>query len=124
MFFALGAVLLPATLPQMEWRHALYALLSLTLVRMAPVALAVTGAGLDRASVAFLGWFGPRGLASVIYLLLLTDEYPLEAIDEIGAVVLLTVAFSIVLHGLSAQPLAARYAASRPTSGKSSSGEG
>ena len=117
VFFALGAVLLPATLAQMEWRHALYAVLSLTLVRMVPVALAVAGTGLDRASVAFLGWFGPRGLASVIYLLLLTDDYALDAIDEIGAVVLLTVAFSIVLHGLSAHPLAARYGASRERAG-------
>ena len=112
VFFALGAVLLPTVLPALEWRHAAYALLSLTVVRMVPVALCLAGLGLDRATVAFLGWFGPRGLASVIYLLVLTGDYPLDAIDEIGAVVLTTVAFSIVLHGISARPLAARYAAS------------
>jgi len=111
VFFALGAVLLPAVWPQMQWQHALYALLSLTLIRMVPVAVSLTGLGLERGTIAFIGWFGPRGLASVIYLLLLTDDYRMDAIDQIGAVVLLTVAFSIVLHGLSAHPLAARYGA-------------
>jgi len=109
IFFALGAVLLPATGSQVQWQHALYALLSLTLIRMVPVALSLKGLGLDRSTIAFIGWFGPRGLASVIYLLLLTDEYRIDAIDQIGAVVLLTVTFSIVLHGLSAHPLASRF---------------
>ena len=78
---------------------------------MVPVAACLAGAGLARASIGFLGWFGPRGLASVIYLLLLSDDYRLDAIDEIGAVVLLTVLASIVLHGVTAHPLAARYSA-------------
>lgn len=104
VFFALGAILLPATIPQMEWRHALYALLSLGVVRMVPVAICLAGLGHDRLP----RLVRPRGLASVIYLLLLTDDYPPDAIDEIGAVVLLTVTFSIVLHGVSAHPLASR----------------
>lgn len=82
VFFALGAILLPATIPQMEWRHALYALLSLSVVRMVPVAICLAGLGLDRATIAFLGWFGPRGLASVIYLLL-TDDYPLASRSDL-----------------------------------------
>lgn len=113
VFFALGAVLLPATLPAVQWSHVLYAFLSLTVIRMLPVALCLRKLGLDRSTLLFLGWFGPRGLASVIYLLVLTNGYSLDAIDQIGTVVLLTVALSIVMHGVSAAPLAKRYGTAR-----------
>ena len=86
----------------------MYAVLSLTVVRMLPVALASIGAGLDRNTILFVGWFGPRGLASLVFALL-----ALEAVgpvsDEAVGVITATVLLSVVAHGVSAAPLAARY---------------
>lgn len=83
----------------------LYAILSLTAVRMIPVAIALAGARLSRASVVFMGWFGPRGLASIVLGMVYLEQgmhFPGEA--TIRAVVILTVTLSIFAHGLSAQP--------------------
>ena len=74
-----------------------------------PVAIALAGSGLDRATVAFVGWFGPRGLASVVFGLIAVDSLaPAQSKVVLGAVTL-TVALSVLLHGVSASPLAARY---------------
>lgn len=108
VFVLFGALLLPA-LPGIDWRHATFAVLALTVLRMGAVALSLAGLGLGRGTLAFLGWFGPRGLASVIYLLLILEEYAIPGIDDLHATVLLTVAASIVLHGVTAAPLARRY---------------
>jgi NhaP-type Na+/H+ or K+/H+ antiporter len=89
----------------------LYAVLSLTLIRMLPVALAVTGLGLRRATVGFLGWFGPRGLASVILGLVVVDEAPtLAGLDQIFLTMTVTVLLSVLAHGVTAAPLTRRYA--------------
>ena len=94
-------------------RPIIYAILSLTVIRMVPVAVALTGTGLRRATVAFMGWFGPRGLASVVFTLLALEE--IEHSGD-GSMLLETVTWtilgSVVLHGISASPLAARYGAS------------
>ena len=85
-------------------------MLSLTVLRMLPVALALLGTGLDRRTVLFVGWFGPRGLASVVFALLAIEELgssPMVA--EAIATVCLTVLLSVVLHGVSAGPLGRRY---------------
>ena len=87
-----------------------YAVLSLTVVRMVPVALASIGSGLDRDTVLFVGWFGPRGLASLVFALLALEELGDRA-DEAVAVIGVTVLLSVVAHGVSAAPLAARYGA-------------
>ncbi len=88
-----------------------YALLSLTLVRMAPVALAVSGMGLRPSAVAFMGWFGPRGLASIILALSVAEEEPeLPALGAILAAMTVTVLASVVLHGVTAVPLVRAYA--------------
>jgi NhaP-type Na+/H+ or K+/H+ antiporter len=93
------------------WREVVFALLALTVVRMVPVALALAGSGLDRATVVFVGWFGPRGLASVVFGLIAVDSLaPAQSKVVLGAVTL-TVALSVLLHGISASPLAARYGA-------------
>ena len=93
------------------WRDAVFALLALTVLRMVPVAIALAGTGLDRATVAFVGWFGPRGLASVVFGLIAVDSLaPSESKVVLGAVTL-TVALSVLLHGVTASPLAARYGA-------------
>ena len=89
----------------------LYALLSLTVVRMVPVAIAFWGTGFDRVTVAFTGWFGPRGLASVVFVLLGLEALESAGVpsDPLGPVVAWTVALSVVLHGFSATPLARWY---------------
>ena len=67
MWIAFGIIAVPIVLNGVSVTIVVYAVLSLTLVRMLPVALALIGAGLDRRSVAFIGWFGPRGLASLVF---------------------------------------------------------
>ena len=83
----------------------LYAVLSLTLVRMVPVALACLGAGLDRATVLFIGWFGPRGLATLVFALLALEELGPD-VEEAVATIGVTVLLSVLAHGLTAAPLA------------------
>jgi NhaP-type Na+/H+ or K+/H+ antiporter len=89
----------------------LYAVLSLTLVRMAPVALALAGTGLSRSTVLFMGWFGPRGLASIVLgLVSLEQQAHLPGEPTIRLAVIATVLLSIFAHGLSALPGIALYA--------------
>ena len=88
-----------------------YALLSLTIVRMVPVAIALVGARLRPDTVALIGWFGPRGLASVVFLLVAFNELgPAHAAtDTLVRIVTWTVLLSVFLHGLSAGPVGAWY---------------
>ena len=104
-----GAAILPEALPLVTGAAVLYALLSLTVIRMVPVALSLLGTGLRPASVAFLGWFGPRGLASILFALLVVEEDRLASGPFLETVVFLTVLASTLLHGLTAYPLARRY---------------
>ncbi len=106
-----GAAMLAPGLEHATWADFLFAVLALTVVRMAPVALALTGSGLDRATVAFVGWFGPRGLASVVFGLIAYDTLDATDAGRVLSVVTVTVALSVLAHGLSASPLAARYGA-------------
>lgn len=106
VFLLFGLSLLPLAAPHWELRTLAYALLSLTVARMAPVALSLAGAGLDRVTVAFIGWSGPRGIASVLYLTLAVDRFGLPGHETVFATVVLTVLLSIFLHGVSAAPLA------------------
>ena len=106
LFF--GAVAVAGLRHGVSWTVVGYAALSLTLIRMLPVAISLLGAGFDRATVAFVGWFGPRGLASVIFALLALEDLDgaaHEATDVIGVTVLL----SVLAHGLTATPFATRY---------------
>ena len=82
-----------------------YAVLSLTVVRMLPVAVSLVGSGLDRTTVAFIGWFGPRGLASIVLgLVYLEQEKQLPGEQVTRLAVMATVLLSIFAHGLSATP--------------------
>jgi len=110
-FVVFGAILLGPALGELSWEIALYAFLSLTIVRMMPVALAMLGAGARRPTVAFLGWFGPRGAASIVFALLLLEED--NALPNQGLIltaVFVTVGLSVLAHGATAAPLATRYA--------------
>ena len=88
-----------------------YALLSLTVVRMVPVAVSMIGARLDRPTTAFLAWVGPRGLASVVFALLAIEDLGGSdpSVDLAVTAVTLTVALSILLHGITAGPGGRRY---------------
>jgi NhaP-type Na+/H+ or K+/H+ antiporter len=108
VWLAFGAIAVPIMLDRASWTVLLYAALSLTVVRMVPVALALLGAGLDRAAVLFIGWFGPRGLASLLFALLALEQLD-SAADEAVAIIAVTVLLSVLAHGISAAPLAARY---------------
>jgi NhaP-type Na+/H+ or K+/H+ antiporter len=109
-FLLFGAVLLEPALTEMSWQLALYAVLSLTVVRMAPVAAAMLGSGSRLPTLGFLGWFGPRGLASIVFALIVVAESELPHQQLIVLAVYLTVGLSVFAHGLSAAPLANRYA--------------
>jgi NhaP-type Na+/H+ or K+/H+ antiporter len=111
VFLVFGAVMVPEGIAQLSPATLVYVLFSLTLVRMLPVALSLIGSGLRAPSVAFLGWFGPRGLASILFALLVVEEGRLASGPLLEGVVVLTVLFSAVLHGASAYPLASRYGA-------------
>ncbi len=108
-----GAVLAgPVLLDGPHWEPIAYAVLSLTVIRMVPVALALAGAGLRPATVAFMGWFGPRGMASVVFVLVVVIELEevapaiAEVVGETGA---WTILLSVLLHGLTAGPLGRAY---------------
>ncbi|MCX4704440.1 sodium:proton antiporter [Streptomyces sp. NBC_01373] len=103
-----GAVLLGPALEHVSWRIILYAVLSLTVVRMLPVALSLAGSGLRPPTLAYIGWFGPRGLASVVLALLVVEEH-VPGVELLGRVVAITVGLSVLLHGVSAVSLAERY---------------
>ncbi|WP_330289064.1 cation:proton antiporter [Streptomyces sp. NBC_00576] len=107
-FLVFGAVILGPTLEHLTWRMVVYALLSLTIVRMLPVALALAGTGLRPASIAYVGWFGPRGLASLVFGLLALEEH-LPGGTLLSEVIAVTVGLSIILHGASAPLLGNRY---------------
>jgi NhaP-type Na+/H+ or K+/H+ antiporter len=109
-FLLFGAALLGPALGDPDWRVIGYAVLSLTVVRLLPVALAMAGTGLRRATVGFLGWFGPRGLASIVFVLILVEQTELPERPLLLDVVTWTVALSVFAHGISAGPGANRYA--------------
>ena len=108
-FFVFGAVLLGPALPAVDWRIVLYAVLSLTLVRMVPVAVALIGSRFRAPTVLYVGWFGPRGLASIVFALLMLHDGPPAAATLVD-VIALTVGLSVVLHGATAAWAAGSYA--------------
>jgi NhaP-type Na+/H+ or K+/H+ antiporter len=109
IFLLFGLILVPAALPHWDSRAWIYALLSLTIIRMLPVALSLIGSGLDRPAVGFIGWFGPRGIASILYLIMVVGKLGAQKLKYVLAVIVLTVLLSVFAHGLTAVPLAGAY---------------
>ncbi|ADB49042.1 cation:proton antiporter [Conexibacter woesei] len=109
-FVLFGAILLGPSLGELSWQLVLYAVLSLTLVRMLPVAIAMAGSRARLPTLGFLGWFGPRGLASIVFAVIVVEESDLPHEHLIVLAVYLTVGLSVLAHGLTAAPLADRYA--------------
>ena len=109
-FLIFGAVLLGPALSHVSWQMAVYAVGSLTIVRMLPVAIAMIGSGARSPTIAFLGWFGPRGLASIVFAVLSVQEAHLPGAMTILLSAYLTIGVSVFAHGITAAPLARRYA--------------
>lgn len=111
LFFAFGLTVPVIAFADFEWIYLFYALLSLTVIRMGAVAVSLIGAGVRLPTIAYVGWFGPRGLATLVFVLIIFGEGAVS--EPIRATAYLTVLLSIVLHGITAAPLAARYAHSK-----------
>ena len=109
-FLLFGAILLGPALGDVTWELVLYALLSLTVVRMVPVAIAMWRSRARLPTHGFLGWFGPRGLASIVFAVIVIEESQLPQQHTIVLAIYLTVGTSVFAHGLTAAPLAKRYA--------------
>jgi NhaP-type Na+/H+ or K+/H+ antiporter len=110
-FIVFGAIMLGPAIGDATWSVVLYAALSLTVVRMLPVAVSMQGTGARRPTVGFLGWFGPRGLASIVFAVIVAEEGGLPHENVIVATTALTIGLSVLAHGVTAAPLAGRYAA-------------
>ncbi len=109
VWFLLGALVNEAFAAGIDLRVVLYAALLLTVVRIMPVMLAVAGSGIGRGDAAFLGWLGPRGLATIVFGLLAFIDLKQPANDLVAEVMVATVLLSVVAHGLSLGPLASWY---------------
>jgi len=110
-FIVFGAVLLGPAIGEITWSVAVYTVLSLTVVRLVPVVISMVGTGARGPTLAFLGWFGPRGLASIVFALLVLEEGGLPHDGLILVTTYITIGLSVLAHGLTAAPLANRYAA-------------
>lgn len=104
-----GALVIPSVWSSFTVDIWLYALLSLTVIRIVPVLVSLAGTGFDFETRLFIGWFGPRGLASIVFAIMILD-YPLQTGRTLVAVAACTVLLSVLLHGLSANPWVSRLA--------------
>jgi sodium/hydrogen antiporter len=109
VWFVFGLVAVPL-IAEISAAGVVFAIAALTVLRMLPVAICLIGSGLRLRSVAFIGWFGPRGLASMVFALLALDELQRDpALETVVSVIGLTVLLSVVAHGLTAGPWARGY---------------
>ncbi len=108
-FIGFGSVALGWALHRVDWKVVLYAVLSLTAIRMLPVAIAFVGTGAKRETVAFAGWFGPRGLASIVFAVLVIEESALAHAELLITISFITIALSVLAHGMTAVPLTDAY---------------
>ena len=99
-----GGPVLARLLPQITWRMVLYAVLSLTMIRMLPVLLSLARTGMGLRDKLFIGWFGPRGLASIVFAVIVFDA-GLPGRGTVAATAACTILFSVIAHGMTANPL-------------------
>jgi NhaP-type Na+/H+ or K+/H+ antiporter len=109
-FAVFGAVVAPLAFDSIGAGSVLFALGALTVGRMLPVAIALLGSGARVPTVLFAGWFGPRGLASIVFAVLILQAEIGGGVDLVLDTIALTVLLSVILHGVTAPPLTARYA--------------
>jgi len=109
IFLLLGLFAIPLSFPYWTLSSLVYALLSLTLIRMLPVAISLLGTGLSPGTIGFIGWFGPRGIASVLYLFMVLIEFGPKGNETVVSVITLTVLLSVFLHGITAVPFSGYF---------------
>lgn len=107
-WFVFGAVFIGESLRHPDWQAVTYAILSLTVIRMAPVFLGLSGLGMQWDTKLFLGWFGPRGLASIVFIVMV-KQAGVAGADTLIEAVTWTVLLSVIAHGITANPLAKVY---------------
>lgn len=108
-FIVFGAIVVGPALGELDWRVALYAIGSLVLVRPIAIAISLLGSGLRKETIGFFGWFGPRGLASILFGISAVEHAHDVDLGPVFTVMSWTVLLSIVAHGLTATPGAAAY---------------
>ena len=108
-FTAFGAAMIPQAMGDVTIIHIAFGFLVLTVLRMLPIQLSLIGTGIKPVTSTFLGWFGPRGLASILFVLLILEEAELANESTLFAAVIVTVTLSVVLHGMTAGPAARWY---------------
>jgi NhaP-type Na+/H+ or K+/H+ antiporter len=109
-FLMFGALILLPELGDITWQVVVMVVLALTVARIVPVAIALIGTGLKVPSILYMGWFGPRGLATIVYAALVVTSSELSGISTITAVAVITVGVSVFAHGMTAFPGSQRYA--------------
>lgn len=109
IFLIFGMVVVPVAYQYWDMRAVIYAVASLTIIRMAPVAISLVGSGTHWRDKLFFGWFGPRGIASVLYLFMVVGGLGVSGYEYVLSVIVLTVLLSILLHGITAVPLVKIY---------------
>ncbi len=108
-FLVFGAIAIHLIGDEFHWTYLLYGILSLTIIRMLPIAISLIGTGVNKYTVVFLGWFGPRGLASILFALLILEKIEIMHGGQIISIVIVTVLLSILLHGITAVPASRKY---------------
>jgi len=109
-FLVFGLTFIPATIEYININIIIYAIFSLTILRMLPVALSLSYMNLSLSTKLFIGWFGPRGIASILYVMIVAHMIiNIQGHQQIYATITLTIFLSIILHGLSARPLVKLY---------------
>lgn len=109
IWVSFGAVVLPSVVPAITWQMVAFAVLALTILRMGPVWLVLWGLDLRAPEKLFIGWFGPRGLATIVFAVMVADS-GLPGADTVVATAFVTVLLSVLAHGISANPLIRRLA--------------
>jgi NhaP-type Na+/H+ or K+/H+ antiporter len=109
-FLAFGALVLEPALGVMTWQVVVMAILALTIARIGPVAVSMIGTKLAGPTILYLGWFGPRGLATIVFAALVVTDADLPGTETIVTVAAITVGLSVLVHGLTAYPGSQRYA--------------
>ena len=99
-----GSAIIGKVIGNLSWSIVLYSVLSLTLVRMLPIFISLAGTGERVQNKLFLGWFGPRGLASIVFTIIVLNEN-IAGGKTLGIIVVCTICLSIVAHGITAIPI-------------------
>jgi len=119
VFLVVGLQFAPQVMENWSWMALAYAVLSLTLIRLIPVCVALIGSGVSWQTAAIFGWFGPRGVASIVFVLILLESKQVPLGEELAVIAMTTIVLSVFAHGISASPLSRWYSRLAPSDNKS-----